>query len=331
MQNATKNNLFFVSIVVNILLLIVLVVLLLFLPLLKNGGSISSDNPAEPGQDDHPPLNINEDALLDYAAEFNVSIEYLQQVLPDYFIYSIAGTYVFQPLNPALPRHGYQWQHLAHDQGRIYYLDSQYPNVQYGIDVSVYQGEIDWAAVAADGIDFAMIRIGYRGYGSGALAVDEACIANIEGALAAGLDIGAYFFSQAINEDEAIEEAELVLSVIRDYEICYPVVFDMEEIYEDTARTDLLSQAELSVIAKAFLTHIEDAGYQPMLYGNTKWLAARVDLEELSDYPIWFAQYHDKPLFPYDFAMWQYSSTGTVSGIAGDVDLNIFFGDYQQQ
>lgn len=307
-----------------ILLVAALAVALLFLLRLGNG---VTQRPAADEPDAAPPAYaVDEEAIVRYAADFDVSIEYLQLVLPETLVYRDGAEYIFQPIDSSIARHDYDWTRLAYAAGRTYYFDEAYPDVRYGIDVSEYQGEIDWQAVAADGVSFAFIRAGYRGYGSGALLADARYAENLSGASAAGLDIGVYFFSQAITKEEAKEEAELLLTLIEGYDVSYPVVFDMEEIYLETARTDSLSREEATEIARAFCRTIQKAGLQPMIYGNTKWLAGRLDLAELADdYPLWFAQYYDKPLFPYDFSFWQYSSSGSVAGIEGDVDLNIQF------
>lgn len=212
--------------------------------------------------------------------------------------------------------------------GRMRY-DAPGVDTRTGIDVSVYQGDIDWEAVKADGIDYAIIRLGFRGYGStGSMNLDENFIANIEGATAAGLDVGVYFFSQAITPEEAREEAEFVLHYLEGYELTYPVVFDWEVIGKTTARTYGLDTRTLCESANAFCSMIEDAGYQAMIYITSYAGYVKYDLSEVSEYDLWFAQYADVPTFYYDFAMWQYSSSGRVNGIRGDVDMNISFVDY---
>lgn len=309
---------------INILLAVALLIALAY------GLFANSSRP--PGADAEPEDAMLVDAapIMAYASDYNVSTEYLQLVLPGYLVYRDGTEYVFQPIDYRLPQHDYDWLLLTYDDDRIYYQDPDYGRVSYGIDVSTFQGEIDWPAVKADGIDFAIIRAGYRGYGeAGSIVEDERFAVNIAEAIAAGLEVGVYFFSQAVTEEEAEEEAELVLSLIDGYQLTYPVVFDMEEIYGDTARTDHLDREAATDIARAFCRKIKKAGYQPMIYGNIKWLAGKVDLSELTDYDLWLAQYYEHPLFPYAFRMWQYSNTGSVAGIAGDVDLNICFTAYE--
>lgn len=303
----------------NNILILVIIILLAALILALIVGDFT------PPEED-PEIIVDGHLVMERAGDFDVSIEFLQLILPDYLVYTVAGEYQYHQLDQSVPQHDYNWDALSYaEDGRICYQDANYPNVTYGIDVSTYQGEIDWDLVAADNIDFAMIRVGFRGYENGRLVPDERCIENIEGALATGIDVGAYFFSQAINEEEAIEEAELIIDMLEGYDITYPVAFDMEEITGANARTSTLSVEAATAIAKAFCQKIDKAGYQPMIYANTKWVASRIDMSQVKKYPLWFAQYYTKPLMPYDFAMWQYTNSGTVAGISGSVDLNICF------
>ena len=331
MRKVNQKNVLTFLIFMNVIFLVALLVVLFFFLPLRNANQEIPESEEEKTPEIASQLHIDEEALLNQAANFNVSIEYLQMVLPGYLVFRNDSRYEFQPLNPSIPQHEYDWENLYYANNRTYYLDSRYPEVCYGIDVSVYQGDIDWEAVAADGIDFAFIRVGYRGYTSGALMLDTNCLTNVKNAMNAGLDVGVYFFSQATSTTEAVEEAELLLSAIEGYDITYPVVFDMEEIYNESSRVDNLSAEDITKITRAFCKRIAQAGLQPMIYGNTKWLASHMQLEKLMDYPIWFAQYNDKPLFLYDFFIWQYSSTGTVEGIEGSVDLNICFKSWQSE
>ena len=227
-----------------------------------------------------------------------------------------------------VPVNSYDAACFSLSDGRMRY-DMPGADTRAGIDVSVYQGDIDWEAVKADGIDFAIIRLGFRGYGStGSMNLDANFIANIEGATAAGLDVGVYFFSQAITPEEAAEEAEFVLHYLDGRELAYPVVFDWEVIGKTTARTYGLDTQTLCESANVFCSMIEDAGYEAMIYITSYAGYVKYDLSKVLEYDLWFAQYADVPTFYYDFAMWQYSSTGRVDGIEGDVDLNISFVDY---
>ena len=193
-----------------------------------------------------------------------------------------------------------------------------------GIDVSAFQPAVDWAQVKAAGIDFAMIRLGYRGYKSGKLDLDDRFLSHMDGALEAGLDVGVYFFSQALTPEEAVEEAEYVITWLEGYDITYPVAYDWEEV-EGPARTDEMNMLNLTACAKAFCQRIEEAGYEASIYFNQVYGYEQFNLVSLRDYGFWLAEYAEAPTFAYDFTMWQYTNEGTVPGISGPVDMNICF------
>lgn len=202
-----------------------------------------------------------------------------------------------------------------------------------GVDVSTHQGEIDWEQVADAGVEFAMIRAGYRGYTEGALFEDECFRTNAEGALAAGMEIGVYFFSQAVTVEEAREEARFVLELIRDFDVTYPVVFDWERQDRETSRTRETTGAVMTACAAAFCGEIQAAGYLPMVYFSPSKGYHELDLEQLMDWPFWLAHYTDgweMTSFRYDFAMWQYSNRGEVPGIPGTVDLDLCLTDFSR-
>ena len=195
-----------------------------------------------------------------------------------------------------------------------------------GIDVSVHQGDIDWEAVARDGIEFAMIRVGYRGYLDGELHEDVNARANIEGALAAGLVVGVYFFSQALTPEEAEEEADFIIDYISGYDISMPVVFDWETVEDPEARTTKPKGRELlTELSLAFCRKVDAAGYRPMVYFNRYQGDDLLDLWQLRAYGFWLAQYDAPMTFPWELTMWQYSDHGTVDGIKEKVDLNLYF------
>ena len=177
------------------------------------------------------------------------------------------------------------------------------------------------------GIEFAIIRLGYRGYGEeGKLVEDKMAFKNIEGALEAGLQVGVYFFSQAITVDEAVEEAEYVLERIKNYDITMPVVYDWEYISEE-ARTAKMDRRTLTDCYLAFCEKIAEAGYTPMAYFNSYQSRALMNLTELEQYPFWLALYSDRMTYPYRIEMWQYTDSGKVPGIQGSVDINLYFVD----
>lgn len=192
-----------------------------------------------------------------------------------------------------------------------------------GIDVSTFQGEIDWQKVKAAGITFAIIRVGGRGYGeAGTLYADKRAQDHYKGAKEAGLDVGAYFFSQAINEDEAVEEAEYVLEQIKDWEITMPVVFDWEYMGEQ-ARTAYVEPQTLTDCMNAFSARIRQAGHEAMIYVNMDQAADSFYVEEVADTALWLAMYDGWKENPYKVELWQYTNEGSVPGISGNVDINI--------
>ena len=197
-----------------------------------------------------------------------------------------------------------------------------------GIDVSAYQGNVNWNQVAASGIEFAMVRVGYRGYGSGKIVEDPYGRENLRDARLAGLDVGAYFFSQALNEEEVEEEVAFILDIIKDYEITMPVVFDWEYI-SDTARTAGMDPRTLTDLNLYYCELMEEAGYQPMIYFNSFQARDLLYLYELEDHPFWLAYYNYRMKYAYRFEMWQYTATGRVPGIKGDVDINILLLDQE--
>ena len=194
-----------------------------------------------------------------------------------------------------------------------------------GIDVSSWQYDIDWEAVAAAGAEFAIIRIGYRGSETGLINPDKYAQQNLAGAAAAGLDIGVYFFSQALTREEAEEEAYYVLEIIKDHNITMPVVFDWERIRGEQSRSNVIDRRTLTDCAATFLETIELAGYNAMLYFNTHQSNNLFYLSELKQYDFWLAWYSDRMNFPYKVRMWQYTDTGRVPGIETNVDLNVYF------
>ena len=207
--------------------------------------------------------------------------------------------------------------------GIRFYHGGDYEGVA-GIDVSAYQTEIDWEKVKSSGVEFAMIRVGYRGYTTGNLDLDDCFHAHIKGALEAGLDVGVYFFSQSLTPEEAVEEAEYVVEQIKEYEISYPVVYDWEEV-QGPARTDEMNMLMLTSCAMAFCETIEKAGYEAGVYFNQTYGYEQFNLVSLKDYVFWLAEYDPVPSFVYNFQIWQYTNEGAVPGIEGPVDLNICF------
>lgn len=202
-----------------------------------------------------------------------------------------------------------------------------YPDAQLGIDLSMHQSEVDFSLLKQQGIEFVFIRLGYRGYQSGKLNLDEKFEEFYEQAQKYDLDIGVYFFSQAINEKEAIEEANFVLKHLKGKKIDLPIAYDLERIdYDEDYRTKDLSIEQKTQNALAFCGRIAYKDKQPMIYLNQDIANTFYDLEQIYSYPIWYAQYSDLPTYPYEYAYWQFSERGKILGIKEEVDLNLRFG-----
>jgi len=223
-------------------------------------------------------------------------------------------------------RNDYDWSRLAVSGDVFSYDDEQYTS-SWGIDVSFHQGTIDWSRAAKSGIQFAMIRVGYRGYESGILNEDSQFRANMSGAADAGVSTGVYFFSSAITTAEAEEEASYVLNEIKDYTVTGPIGYDMENV-GDHDRISGLDSRQRTEIAAAFCARIREAGYVPMIYGSSSWLQDMIRMQDLQDdYSFWLASYHEvlkDPEFPFSFAIWQYANDGVIDGIEKPVDLNLW-------
>lgn len=232
--------------------------------------------------------------------------------------------------NPDVPKNEFSQEAFVSVGGFTIYTAANAAS-HIGIDVSTFQGEIDWTQVKAAGVEFAMIRAGFRAYGqSGAIHEDSHFVQNIQGALGAGLKVGVYFFSQAVNEEEALEELQAVLHWISPYKITYPVVFDWETVEDPTARTHGMEPEAVANCARAFCDAVKEAGYTPMVYFNRNQGYNVYDLAQMSGYEFWLAGYTAIPDFTYSFQMWQYSNAGTVPGIEGPVDLNLCMVDYPE-
>ena len=230
-----------------------------------------------------------------------------------------------EPENPTIPPDANPYNRYDFQYNRHNYLLLQNVTSMPGVDVSAHQGKIDWAAVKNSGIEFAIIRLGYRGYGSGKLVEDEYARKNLEEAKAAGLKIGAYFFSQALDIKETDEEIQFILNVLAavDVDLDMPLVLDWEIPAED-ARTKNMDARTLTDIQLHFCGQMKKMGYQPMVYFNWHQSENLYYLSELEDYPFWLALYQDRMTYPWKVEMWQWTSSGKVPGIAGNVDINVY-------
>ena len=241
----------------------------------------------------------------------------------------LGGQYVINFLSPAersIPVNPYRETDYYEHGDFIQCAGSEVSRT--GIDVSSHQQEIDWQAVADAGVEFAVVRVGYRGYSEGDIFPDTMASENIRGALDAGLDVGVYFFSQATSVQEAKEEAWFVLDAIDGYPITYPVLFDWEGITTE-ARTDEVTGPEMTEFARAFCDEIENAGYTAGVYFNQSDGYNSYDLRALRAYEFWLAEYDSAQSFAYEVQLWQYSNQGTVPGVGTTVDLNLCYKDYK--
>ena len=231
-----------------------------------------------------------------------------------------------EPAIPTIPPEKNPYDKFDFQYNRHNYLLLQNVKSYAGIDVSAFQGNIDWKKVKQSGIDFAIIRLGYRGYESGKLVEDEYAKSNLKNAKEAGLKIGAYFFSQALNIQETDQEIQFMLKVLGDTRLDMPIVLDWE-IPASTARTRNMDARTLTDIQRHFCGQMRSQGFQPMIYFNWHQSEHLYVLHELEDYPFWLALYQDRMTYPWKVEMWQYTDKGKVPGINGNVDLNVYMPD----
>ena len=290
------------------------------------------DIPPEPSDPEEETVSFTVGQIKEFGRNDASAWELLQDLLPNLIVYRGAGgIFQYASIDRSLPQSDYDWSNLVEvnetPREVEYVVDGETVSIR-GIDVSTYQGDIEWDKVAASGVKFVFIRLGYRGYESGLLVKDDRFEANIQGALNNGIAVGVYFVTQAVSVEEAVEEAQFVMDNIRPYNVTWPIVLDIEDAASATARTADLTQQQRTDHAIAFCETIKEGGYTPMLYCNIRWFIEKLDITRIADYEKWFAQYFRKPFFPYTFQVWQYSSSGSIDGIKGNVDYNISFVDY---
>ena len=219
---------------------------------------------------------------------------------------------------------------IINENGMLTYKDGKRESVK-GVDLSKYNGAVDFAKLKENGISFAMLRLGSRGYGTGKISLDEKFVEYAQNAQLAGIQIGAYFYSQAVNETEAVEEANYIVGAVSGFGIKYPIAIDIERVQQDEARTDKLTSKERTAVVKMFCDAVKGYGYKPVIYATKDMLITGLDLEELSDYDVWLADESIPTDYPYRFSMWQYNQKGRIDGITGDIDLDLSFIDYEQR
>ena len=264
---------------------------------------------------DEPMFSVPLQQFIDTANKSSGLWEMMCFMFPERVVYKDeTGKFVFDPVVSGLRRNKYNW--------------SIKMNALRGIDVSKYQGTIDWKQVAEDNVKFAFIRVGYRGWESGKCAADERFKTNIEGALQNGIPVGVYFVTKAITPEEGKEEAEWIIRNIKPYNVTWPVVMDFEGLQNEMDRTKDLTLQDRTEIIIAFCETLKAAGYTPMIYGSVGTLMTDMNITKLDDYDKWFAQYFNEPHFPYAFQIWQATNEGTVKGIKGDVDIDYAMFNY---
>lgn len=236
-------------------------------------------------------------------------------------------------ISPYLTKNTYDFKNLSENANLRKYTDNGKKISYVGVDISKHNGRVNFNSIKAAGVDYVMLRLGARGYSTGQISLDDNFVENMEAAIEAGLDIGVYFYSQAVSQDEVMQEVNFVIQNLEPYRahITYPVAFDMENVPNDKARIDGLSRDDKTAIATAFLSGVQAAGYAPMVYGNKEWLIKNIDLAKLQDFDVWLSQEQDVPDYPYQFAMWQYTTTGVLNGVTGDASLNLCFVSYSDR
>lgn len=253
-------------------------------------------------------------------------LKMLRSFFPENLIYSFENEYVFAPVLDEVTKHSLLDENFQKtEEGLMQYVENGTVTSHKGIDVSKYQGDIDWNAVREEGIEYAFIRLGLRGYESGKIVLDDFYDANMKGANEAGVRAGVYFFTQAVTVEEAQEEAAFVIEHLAGYDVSCPVVFDVERISGGKGRADQITKEERTAITIAFCEAVRAAGYTPMIYGNVVCFTQLLDMPQLNAYEKWYAFYDDYMYMPYEVACWQYTEKGRVDGIPNNVDLNISF------
>lgn len=242
-------------------------------------------------------------------------------ILPD-------GTEQWVMINAYIQKHNYDFVGLVYQEPVMKYYDKGKVASHLGVNLNRNSGDVNFEKLKSAGAEFVMVRMGARGYQNGQITMDDKFATYVQQAREAGLEVGLTFYSQAVTKEEAVEEANVVLSSISANSITYPIVFDMETVSNDTSRIDTLSKMTLTSIADSFCKTIKEAGYSPMIYGNKYWLLRKIDLTKLGSYDIWLSQEEDIPDYPYRFSMWEYTREGLIDGVSGDASLSISFIDY---
>ncbi len=243
------------------------------------------------------------------------------------------GTQEWVLISPYLTKNTFDFTKMEDKAGLKRYMENGRKTSFVGVDISKHTGKVSFNRIKAAGVDYVMIRLGSRGYSTGQITLDENFKENIEGAIEAELDVGVYFYSQAISQDEAIQEANFVVQNLEPYRahVKYPVAFNMGFVSNDKSRIEGLSREDKTTVTTSFMEGIKAAGYVPMIYGDKEWLIKEIDMTKLQDYDVWLSQEEEIPDYPYRYSMWQYNTDGVVNGIDGGADLNICFVNYSER
>lgn len=242
------------------------------------------------------------------------------------------GTTKWVEISKKIPLFNYDFTNLKITNGQMEYFVDGEKNSWLGVDLSKSSGNVDFEALHNNGVDFVMLRLGSRGYETGLLTLDESFETNVAKAQGAGLEIGVTFFSQALDVEEAAEEAEFVIQNLTSYKISYPIAFDMEYIANDKARIDILDEDQKTQVAEAFLRAVEKEGYRGILYGNKSWLLGELVPDKLlRDYDVWLLDSSPVPDYPYQFKMWKYAVNQDIPGIENKSSYIISFVDYTRK
>ncbi len=242
------------------------------------------------------------------------------------------GTEEWLEISEDLPLNTYDLTNIKITNDQMSYLIEGEKTSKLGVELSKSSGEVDFETLRDNGIDFVMIRLGARGYETGLLSLDEKFVENITAAQNAGLEVGVTFFSQAVTVEEAVEEAEYVVSNLIPYKITYPVAFDMEYIANDKARIEILDEDQKTQITEAFLKTVESEGYRTVLYGNKTWLLTEIIPDKLlKEYDVWLWDQSPVPDYPYQYKMWKYASGLQIAGVESEAAYIISFVDYTRK
>ncbi len=242
------------------------------------------------------------------------------------------GTEEWHEISKDIPLYTYDFTNIKITAGKMEYYQDGEPTSCLGVELSENSGNVDFEALKDFGVDFVMLRLGSRGYETGLLSLDKNFVSNITKAQNAGLEVGVYFFSQAVSEKEAVEEAEFVTNNLVPYKISYPVAYVMEYISNDECRIDSLDAENKTAVAKAFLSYMDREGYRTLLYGTKDWLLGELEPEELlEDYDVWLNDQTPVPEYPYEFKLWKYAVRQKINGVENDVPYIISFVDYTRK